>query len=99
MTPILDPDTRKPYVEKQHNKILTEKQQEILDYLIAYKIEHDGVPPSVAEIVEHFNYNTTSAAIFHLRNIANLGYISMTPREARSIQILGGEWTYKKPNK
>jgi repressor LexA len=63
---------------------LTPRQQEILDY-IEQCMQVDGMPPTRAEIVEHFGFASPNAAQCHLRALAARGAIEMRKGTARGI--------------
>jgi repressor LexA len=64
---------------------LTERQQEILRYVVDY-IQDNGFPPSIREIGRSFNIESLRGVTVHLDALKRKGYIdrSKTPR---SIQI------------
>jgi repressor LexA len=63
---------------------LTRRQQEILDY-IEHCLRVDGMPPTRAEIVEHFGFASPNAAQCHLRALARHGAIELRAGTARGI--------------
>lgn len=65
---------------------LTDRQQEILDYLHA---EHrrTGIMPSTREIQKHFGFASQTAAVSHLRALERKGAIVKEERKARSLMF------------
>jgi len=65
---------------------LTDRQQEILDYL---KSEHrrSGIIPTTRQIQQAFGFASQTAAMSHLRALEKKGVIIRNRREARSIQF------------
>jgi repressor LexA len=63
---------------------LTARQQQILDF-IEQRVAADGLPPTRAEIVEHFGFASPNAAQCHLRALAERGAIELRPGRARGI--------------
>lgn len=63
---------------------LTARQREILDYINAC-VDADGMPPTRAEIVEHFGFASPNAAQCHLRALATRGAIELRAGTARGI--------------
>ncbi len=63
---------------------LTRRQQEILDY-IEHCVRVDGMPPTRAEIVDHFGFASPNAAQCHLRALARRGAIELRSGTARGI--------------
>jgi repressor LexA len=54
--------------------MLTERQQEVLDFIRTFQ-EAKGVPPSTREIQRHFHFASQTAVMGHLRSLANKGMI------------------------
>ncbi len=67
---------------------LTRRQQEILDYIVQ-QMERNGMPPTRAEIVEHFGFKSPNAAQCHLKALAERGAIRLMSGTARGIVPLG----------
>ncbi|MFU8833339.1 MAG: transcriptional repressor LexA [Wenzhouxiangella sp.] len=67
---------------------LTRRQQEILDYIFQ-QMERNGMPPTRAEIVEHFGFKSPNAAQCHLKALAERGAIRLMSGTARGIVPLG----------
>lgn len=65
---------------------LTEIQKRILDYLIDQKISK-GIPPTLAEIAQHFGYKNRATVQQHLQAIEKKGYIKKNPKLSRGIEI------------
>lgn len=65
---------------------LTDRQQEILDFLHS---EHrrTGIMPSTREIQEHFGFASQTAAVSHLRALEKKGVIVKKDRKARSLMF------------
>jgi len=64
---------------------LTERQQEVLDFIRTFQ-EEEGVPPSSREIQRHFKFASQTAVMGHLRALANKGMIE---------QLAGRSWGLK----
>ena len=61
-------------------------QQKIYDYLVA-SIQAQGYPPSVREIGEAVGLRSPSTVHFHLKNLAELGYIEIGAGKGRAISL------------
>ena len=57
-------------------KILTNRQREILNY-ISEHIDKKGFPPTRAELCTHFGFNSPNAAESHLRALEKKGMIQL----------------------
>ena len=67
--------------------ILTEKQKEVLKFIIRYK-EEFGFPPTLREIGKNFNIKSTNAVTDHLIALGKKGYIERRERGSRAIKVL-----------
>ena len=67
-------------------KKLTNKQQQIYDYIRAFQAEH-GYPPSVREIGEAVGLSSPSTVHFHLKGLEEAGVISKAAGKTRAISI------------
>ena len=65
---------------------LTEKQQQIYDYILSFT-ETYGYPPSVREIGEHLGLKSPSTVHFHLKGLRSLGLFSQAEGKTRAITI------------
>lgn len=75
----------------------TERQLEILRF-IAREIEVDGFPPTVREIGEEFEINSTNAVADHLRALVRRGLLEQRPRmRARSLKLTRLGLTFLEP--
>lgn len=66
---------------------ITEKQQEILNY-IKQEIISKGYPPSVREICEAVKLRSTSSVHAHLETLEKNEYIRRDPTKPRTIEIV-----------
>jgi repressor LexA len=64
---------------------MTERQQQVLDFIRAFQ-EEEGVPPPSREIQRHFKFASQTAVMGHLRALANKGMIE---------QLAGRSWGLK----
>jgi repressor LexA len=63
---------------------LTERQQELLDYLRQQQREF-GIMPSTRDIQRHFGFSSQTAAMSHLRALQKKGVIQRHPNKARAV--------------
>lgn len=70
-------------------KALTEKQQQIYDYIISFQQEH-GYPPSVREIGSYVGLKSPSTVHFHLKGLEKAGAIMKAEGKTRAITVAGG---------
>jgi len=65
---------------------MSKMQQRIYDY-ISQAIEEQGYPPSVREICEAVGLKSPSTVHFHLKHMAEAGYISKNAGKGRAITL------------
>ncbi|MGM9619601.1 MAG: transcriptional repressor LexA [Oscillospiraceae bacterium] len=65
---------------------LSRMQQKVYDYLAAFITER-GYPPSVREIGEALDLRSPSTVHFHLKHLAELGYIEKDAGKGRAITL------------
>ena len=69
---------------------------EIFQFIVQYKIDHDGVSPTMREIKESMGVSSTSVVNYILDRLEYSGRIKRPANgtSTRSIQIIGGKWTF-----
>lgn len=67
-------------------KKITEKQQEILNF-IKEEIKKHGYPPTTREICDGVGLKSTSSVYFHLVSLEEKGYIYRDPTKPRAIRL------------
>lgn len=67
---------------------LTEKQQQIYDYIVSFGQTH-GYPPSVREIGDYMGLKSPSTAHFHLKGLEAAGLITKAEGKTRAITVAG----------
>lgn len=65
---------------------LTQIQKEILNFLID-QIKGKGIPPTLADIANHFGYVNRATVQQHLQAIEKKGYIRKSPKLSRGIEL------------
>jgi len=65
---------------------LSRMQQKVYDYIVAF-IRERGYPPSVREIGEAVDLRSPSTVHFHLKNLAEAGYIEKGAGKGRAITL------------
>ena len=68
--------------------LLTKRQQEIWEFLIAYVDDH-GYPPTVREIGEQVGLASPSTVHAHLANLERAGLIKRDPTKPRALELTG----------
>ena len=65
-------------------KRLTERQKQVLEF-IRRCIRRDGLPPTRAEIMDHFGFASPNAAQCHLQALESKGFLELHPGSSRGI--------------
>ena len=68
--------------------MLTKRQQEIWEFLVAYVDDH-GYPPTVREIGEQVGLASPSTVHAHLANLERAGLIKRDPTKPRALELTG----------
>lgn len=68
-------------------KEFTQKHQRVLDYI--RRCVDDGVPPTVREICDSLGIKSTSTGHKYLRELEEMGYITMGGNRNRCIRLVG----------
>lgn len=66
----------------------------VYDFILKFKIDHDGIAPSVAEITEGCQLHSTSAVNHYLNSLVLFGMIKCDygNGKSRMISIPGARW-------
>jgi SOS-response transcriptional repressor LexA len=65
----------------------------VLRYIILYKRRHDGVAPTVREIMDACGISSTSVVAYHLKRLEAAGKIICGDfGSSRAIEVVGGRW-------
>jgi repressor LexA len=70
--------------------MLTERQQEIWNFLVEY-VDHHGYPPTVREIGERVGLASPSTVHAHLANLERAGLLRRDPTKPRALELIGRE--------
>lgn len=67
-------------------KELTNKQRAILEF-VSERISHDGAPPTIREIGEHFGITSTNGVRQHLEALIRKGFLTKDEYLARGLRL------------
>ncbi|MEI8104219.1 MAG: transcriptional repressor LexA [Actinomycetes bacterium] len=70
--------------------MLTDRQQEIWNYLVEY-VDRHGYPPTVREIGERVGLASPSTVHAHLANLERAGLLRRDPAKPRALALIGRE--------
>src|SRR5215471_6873873 len=68
--------------------MLTERQQQIWDFLVSY-VDRHGYPPTVREIGEEVGLASPSTVHAHLANLERAGLLKRDPTKPRALELIG----------
>ncbi len=70
--------------------MLTDRQQQIWNYLVEY-VDGHGYPPTVREIGEEVGLASPSTVHAHLANLERAGLLRRDPTKPRALELIGRE--------
>ena len=70
--------------------MLTDRQQQIWNYLVEY-VDGHGYPPTVREIGEEVGLASPSTVHAHLANLERAGLLRLDPTKPRALELIGRE--------
>lgn len=79
------------------------RREQILDFIIQYKLSHDGLSPSLREIGDGVELFSTGVIHQHIEKLIKQGYLAKYGQRytSRSIMVVGAKWTpppgYQRP--
>jgi repressor LexA len=76
--------------------MLTERQQQIWNYLVEY-VDRHGYPPTVREIGEQVGLASPSTVHAHLANLERAGLLRRDPTKPRALELLGRDRQQAEP--
>ena len=68
-------------------KQITEKQNNVLDFIKKYSAEH-GYPPSIREIGKGLGLSSPATVHTHVRKLVNAGYLKVDNNKFRAMELL-----------
>lgn len=69
------------------------RTQAVFDYIVEYKSAHDGIAPSLDDIMQAVGISSKSVAMHHLHKLERNGRIRRPEYGAnRHIEVVGGRW-------
>lgn len=74
-------------MEKEYEKTLTKKQNEVLDYIKKYTATH-GYPPAIREIGAGLGLSSPATVHTHVKKLEEAGVIKTSSNKFRTIEIL-----------
>lgn len=77
---------------------LNPKEMRVFDWIVAYKITHNGNSPTIREIMEGVSFlSSTSNVRYYLDKLHDKGWIvAEEDGSSRNIVVVGGRWSYDK---
>jgi repressor LexA len=78
------------------NPPMTERQQQILDYIQAVQ-QQQGSPPSFREIAAHFGFRSVASVTDHVRLLRRKGVLEMVPGRKRALRVASPLQKWRRP--
>jgi len=66
--------------------MLKKTQDKILDYIQSH-LQERQIPPTLRDIQEHFGFSAIGTVQYHLKNLAEAGFLDIRPRLSRGITL------------
>src|SRR5262245_49436613 len=85
------------FVIDRGGAVLTERQQEIWNFLVEY-VDGHGYPPTVREIGEQVGLASPSTVHAHLANLERAGLLRRDPTKPRALELIGRERRHAEPS-
>ena len=76
---------------------LTKRAEDVLEAIINFKINNDGLSPTLRDIMRVTDITSSSVVTYYLNKLEHQGFISRNPKISRGIQVVGGKWIYENP--
>lgn len=61
-------------------------QDKVLDYIQSH-LQENQIPPTLRDIQEHFGFSAIGTVQYHLKNLAEAGFLDIKPRLSRGITL------------
>src|SRR5438105_10714498 len=86
----LYPSSEHTFDHERGGAMLTDRQQQIWNYLVEY-VDRHGYPPTVREIGEQVGLASPSTVHAHLANLERAGLLRRDPTKPRALELIGRE--------
>lgn len=69
---------------------------DVLAYIVEYKTAHDGISPTLREMMTALDISSTSEANRAVRELVKQGRLKLHPRRGknRNLMVVGGQWRW-----
>jgi len=68
-------------------------RKKMMDYIIGYKEQNNGLSPTVREIGDACGMSSTSLVNHHLEELVRIGELKRIG-SSRNLSVVGGRWTF-----
>ena len=86
-------------LSRQRRTVRHHDPEAVFRFLVKYKLDHDGCAPATEEIMEACAISSRSVTRYVLRILEkNHKVILKKKRGIRMIMVVGGTWSYSKPD-
>ena len=78
------------------------KSNEVYEFILKFKMEHDGNSPSFKDINQACGFKSVSTTSYYIDKLVKRGLITFDGSKSRMIEVIGGQWNApslnRKPN-
>jgi len=71
-----------------------ERHSLLFDAIVAYKRAHDGISPSLRNLMESVGHASISTTAYAVEDLVAEGLITRGERQSRHLCVVGGVWTH-----
>ena len=71
------------------------KEQAIFNFIVYFKLIHDGNSPTIRLIQEGVGISSTSMVNYYLDELETQGRIRRPRERAAAIEVVGGKWVFE----
>lgn len=71
---------------------LSANDARVLAFIVGFKLQHDGLAPTMSEIADACNFSTKSLVSFYLDRLEGQRLIRRHEGRAAGIEVVGGRW-------
>jgi len=73
-------------------KPLSDREQSLLDFIIRFKTDNDGIGPTIQQMVDETDITSKSVVVYYLLRLEERGLIERDICTPRMIRVPGYEW-------
>lgn len=86
------------FTEADFHRVPIERKLDMVHrYIINYKIEHDGISPTIRQVMEGLDISSTSVTSYYIKRLIDEGRLYHVRDESNTsgLGVTGGRWEYE----